>query len=94
LIGNAFNSVVAAGSKITGFADCGMVGGYLGQPQLAVVHGGERVLTAEEAQRGSGQTINFYFNEVVAGDTGVKSIIKQAIAQLNRNTQLKTVGGI
>ena len=42
-------------SRIPGFARGGMVGGPIGAPQLAVVHGGERILTP--AQQRGGQTL-------------------------------------
>lgn len=40
--------------RIPGFASGGMVGGARGAPQLAVVHGGERITTANGVQRGDG----------------------------------------
>jgi len=43
-------------SRLPGFATGGMVGGPVGKPQLAVVHGGEQVLTPaqQRAQAGGG----------------------------------------
>lgn len=92
------NSVLSApgkaldwvGSKLPSFDNGGIVGGPAGAAQLAVVHGGERVLTAKEAN-GGGQTIIFNFNSTVAGDDGVKRIIQQAFGELNRVNNLRKV---
>ena len=39
---------------IPGFASGGIVPGPIGQPQLAVVHGGENIQTPEQQQSGNG----------------------------------------
>lgn len=87
-IGGLLGNVIG----LPGFADGGIVPGPIGSPTLAVVHGGERVLTAEETRNG-GQTIIFNFNDVVAGDNGIKRIITQTIQQLNRQATLRSVAG-
>ncbi len=52
---------IGIGLGIGSYDTGGMVPGPLGSPQLAIVHGGERVLTAEEASSGAGN-MTFIFN--------------------------------
>ncbi len=78
------------GSKLPGFANGGIVPGPEGAAQLAIVHGGERVLTAKEAQNGE-QNIIFNFNGAVAGDDGIKKIMQQMVGELNRVNNLRRV---
>lgn len=93
-ISGAFNSVVNAGKNITGFAEGGVVPGPKGAPMMAMVHGGERVLTADEAEGfGGGMVLNFNFAEVVAGDDGIRRIIQQTISTLNRSATMRGVAG-
>ncbi len=47
--------------SLPGFAAGGVVPGPEGAPMLAVVHGGEEVLTPEERRRGGGGTVNNYY---------------------------------
>jgi X-X-X-Leu-X-X-Gly heptad repeat protein len=42
---------------------------------------------------GANQVINFNFNDAVAGDEGIKKIISDTIDELNRQAQLKGIGG-
>jgi len=66
-----------AGSGQTSFATGGVVGGPRGQPQLAVVHGGERVSTPSNNGGGGGVTINF--NGVVTDPVGVAQEIQDLL---------------
>jgi len=92
-IGSAGRAIGGAASKvggILGFQDGGIVPGAQGSPLLAMVHGGERILTASESQK-VGQTLIFNFNGAVAGDDGIMKIINQAIEKLNNLNNLKLV---
>lgn len=55
--GGIGGALSGAAGKIPGFASGGVVPGPLGSPQLAVVHGGEEVLTPGQ-RRGGGVVIN------------------------------------
>lgn len=63
---------------IQGFAQGGIVTGPIGQPMLAVVHGGEEVLTPEQ-RRGGGTTINVF------GRSDDDMVRKLAIEQRRRS---------
>jgi hypothetical protein len=47
--------------RVQGFSAGGMVPGVMGKPQLATVHGGERVLTPAQQRQGSGSTHIYNF---------------------------------
>lgn len=70
------------------YADGGLVPGPVGSPQLAVVHGGERVLTPQQqAQAGGGNTYTFTAqinNPVVRNDQDIREIVRQVEAMLAR----------
>lgn len=53
-LGSVGGFVGGAVGKIPGFATGGMVGGPVGVPRLAVVHGGEQVLTPAQQRMGGG----------------------------------------
>jgi len=82
----------SSGFGLQQFAAGGIVEGASGSPQIAIVHGGERVLTASEAKN-TGQTFNFIFNGDVVGDEGIKQVIQKAIDSLNRKNTL-TLSGV
>ena len=72
------------GGPRIGFASGGMVPGALGQPMLAVVHGGERVQTpAQQQGGGAGVTIVNNFPNYVGS--------KQELAQMLRSELVKIV---
>ena len=50
------------GLGIPGFAHGGTVEGPVGRPQLAVVHGGEQVLTPAQQNGGGGAAVNLTLN--------------------------------
>lgn len=62
------------GGLIPGFAEGGIVPGPAGAPRLAVVHGGERVLTQAQQRGGGGTTVNIYTG---ANPTEVIAAIKR-----------------
>jgi hypothetical protein len=68
-VGQIFDKISKVGGfvggavgKLPGFASGGMVGGPIGAPQLAIVHGGERVLTPAQQRGGGMQTVNIYID--------------------------------
>lgn len=71
---------LTAGSNLQGFQSGGMVPGPTGAPQLAVVHGGERVLTPEQQKGGGGITVIIQGN--VYGDSHLEEIISENFSQL------------
>lgn len=76
--GTFLNPVGTAGKVIgglPGFADGGVVPGPIGRPTLAVVHGGEEVLTPEQ-RRGAGGGGGFEFN--VLGPVTIYGATKDA----------------
>jgi phage-related protein len=64
------------------FASGGVVPGPMGAPQLAIVHGGEEVLTAAQ-RRGGGVTFNFINHGVLAGD-GIDQWVAESISRARR----------
>lgn len=84
---------IAVGLGLASYDTGGIVPGPVGSPQLAVIHGGERVLTADEAKNG-GAVYNIIFNGSVAGDDGIVQIIKKTMATLNRQATLQSISGI
>jgi hypothetical protein len=65
-VGSVVSGARSALGKLPGFATGGMVGGPTGKAQLAVVHGGERVLTpAQQRAGGSGSGGGPVFNITV-----------------------------
>lgn len=54
---------------------------------------GVRSIVPAGPQAPTGNVFNINFNSTVAGDEGVKKIIKDTINSLNRSTSLKTMGG-
>jgi hypothetical protein len=88
-ISSTANFVYNKGQAITGFANGGIVGGAIGEPMLAIVHGGEKVLTSDEVKNG-GQNIIFNFN----GDVNDKdALVKTITEMLNRQSTLKGYAG-
>lgn len=76
-----FFKKMAVGLGIGSYASGGIVPGYLGQPQLAVVHGGERVLTADENRGNSGAVYNFTFNGDITDKNEFARKIKEVMSQ-------------
>lgn len=50
--GSGLSFIVGGAQKILGHANGGVIGGAIGQPQLAMVHGGERVIPFRGGQNG------------------------------------------
>jgi len=75
------------------FAQGGMVPGPIGQPMLAVVHGGEEVISATGGRRGSGggsqQTINVYVEE--RSPAAIAHAVEMAGLRLGRRLALEGV---
>jgi len=77
---------MAVGLGIGSYDTGGIVPGATGQPQLAVVHGGEEVLTAEEAGTGGRNVFNFTFN----GDINDKQeFIRKIREEFSKSLSLK-----
>ena len=86
-VGNTgFFKNIAVGLGLSQYADGGIVPGAIGEPKLAVVHGGEEVLTAEEAGSRGGSIFNFTFN----GDiTDKGEFIRKLKEELSKSLSLK-----
>ncbi len=69
-------NAVGRGVGIPGFAEGGVVPGPVGQPQLAVVHGGEEIRTPEQQGGGDREALVSMFADVMA----------RAMAQVSANT--------
>jgi hypothetical protein len=83
IIGNLGATLSKLGAAIPHFASGGMVGGAPGAPQLAVVHGGERVLTpGQQASVGQSTVINF---NIPPGD-GLGQAVVAYLAKFAQNT--------
>jgi TP901 family phage tail tape measure protein len=78
------NAILAERMGVLGFAHGGAVPGPVGMPQLAVVHGGEEVLTAQQRQARGGLTVNVH----VAGDVIGIDDLDDHINRTVRNTAL------
>lgn len=74
------------GGTLTGYAEGGVVPGPIGMPQLAIVHGGEQVLTP--AQQAAGGGVTLVFNAPIYGMDDFKRQVAAAV----RDTRL--VGGL
>ena len=88
-IGGAVNKVSSIGSGITGFANGGMVPGPVGAPMIAMVHGGEKVLTADEVRNGgnSGAIIINFNNSTITDDSVIQKIKDAMRRELQLNYQ-------
>ncbi len=79
--------------RIPGFASGGIVGGARGAPQLAVVHGGERVTTANGVQRGDGMDGGSPLIGVLNVQAGLASPDETARAIVDLLTQYNRTNG-
>jgi hypothetical protein len=71
-IGRAIGSVTSAVGSVggmLGFANGGVVPPPIGAPRLAIVHGGERILTPHQAQSGNTSSLNNTINVTVNAST-------------------------
>lgn len=69
---------------IPGFASGGVVGGPVGSAQLAIVHGGERVLTP--GQQGGGGGLNIAAGAIVInGNVDPQAVVEAIVAYERRN---------
>lgn len=80
---SALSRVTGGGIRIPGFASGGIVPGPIGAPQLAIVHGGERVIPAGPGGPGSGGggQVVINFNGPV---WGLDDLDRQMAAAFNR----------
>lgn len=104
-VGNSIgNTVKGAGNflidKVGGginsiFEHGGTVPGAIGQAVPIMAHGGETIIPANRSnESGQGDMIfNFSFNGTVAGDEGIKKIIKETIRAVDRATSLRITAG-
>lgn len=76
-------------SKLPKFADGGTVPGPSGKPMHAIVHGGETITPVNKT---AGNTFNFNFSGAFIGNVG--EFKKQLMDSINRESELKTLGGI
>jgi hypothetical protein len=78
-----------------GFAHGGIVPGPVGQPVLATVHGGERIVPrsgVDGGGGGGGATINFYGDLTVDSDERVQQLADQIIKIMGRQNELARYG--
>lgn len=81
------------GSNLLGFATGGVVPGPVGSPQLALVHGGERVLTPEHqrmtrgAQGDRGVVLNLTFNTTGNVDEATQRALRSSSNQISRSVE-------
>ncbi len=74
----------------------GIVPGPAGRSIPIMAHGQERIIPAGQEGDGGGKApiiMNFNFNDVVAGDDGIRRIIEQTISKLDRESTLSVVAG-
>lgn len=88
--GGFFSNIVGAVGSFFGFAEGGVVPGPLGAPQLAVVHGGEEVLTP--GQRSGGGVV--YNIDARGAQRGVSREIMAAIEQSKRSAVQESVAQV
>jgi hypothetical protein len=74
---------ITPGFNIPGFQSGGVVPGPIGQPQLAVVHGGERITPAGRASS-AGAVNNFYFPRYLGDRRALVTELRQALDELRR----------
>lgn len=77
------------------FASGGFVGGKLGEPQLAVVHGGEKVLSPNMQDAGGsmgGITINMSGSFNLDSEQRVDELARRITQMLGRQTELARIG--
>lgn len=79
-VSGAFSSISSKLSPagLLGFAEGGIVPGYLGQPQLAMVHGGERIIPNSSSMRGGGSSVNIS----ITGNTFGKEQDMRTLAEM------------
>ena len=95
-VSGAINSLSSRVSSVTrrirnirlpGFATGGMVGGATGAPQLAVVHGGERIQTPAQQRGGGGDASGTVYNINVSAGLSNPNDVAMAIVDLLRQYQ-------
>jgi hypothetical protein len=85
---------LAVGLGISKYEHGGMIPGAVGQEVPIIAHGGETIIPAGQSSSERGDMIfNFSFNGAVAGDEGIKRIIKETIRVVDRQTSLKNMAG-
>ncbi len=70
-----------SGPRVLYYAEGGMVPGPIGAPHMAVVHGGEQVLTPQQ-QRSGGRTVTFAGNTDTAFATFLQRLIREGKVQI------------
>lgn len=85
---------LAVGLGISKYEHGGMIPGAVGQEVPIIAHGGETIIPAGQSSRERGDMIfNFSFNGAVAGDEGIKRIIKETIRVVDRQSSLRNMAG-
>ena len=85
---------LAVGLGISKYEHGGMVPGATGQEVPIIAHGGETIIPAGQSSRERGDTVyNFTFMGTVAGDEGIKKIIKDTIRVVDRASSLRATAG-
>lgn len=102
-IGQRYTGLSGAGNAITdwlgmthapSFDNGGVVPGTPTQAVPIIAHGGERIVQASKADQKDGDVhLHFNFNNAVAGDDGIKKIITQTVATINRQSALGQFAG-
>ena len=99
-VGGVVDKAKGIGSNILGTIGSGL--NAIGVHDAIIAPGGKIITTDPQdyivatktpGNLGGGATYNFHFNEVVAGDDGIKRIITQTLQRLDRNSMLKGYAG-
>jgi hypothetical protein len=79
------SAITGGAALLNQFQSGGVVPGPIGWPQLAIVHGGERVLTVEQQQQGAGsgsRTVNVYQYFTGNDPAAIAAAVDVRIAQI------------
>jgi len=88
-IGNVFKAIGSKIGGLLGFQEGGIVPGGIGQPQLAVVHGGEEIIPY--GKNGNNQN-NYNFDFRGANIVDKENFIREITKSLNRGAKLSSMG--
>jgi hypothetical protein len=78
-VGSTVSGAYEFGKSMLGFATGGVVPGYIGQPQLALVHGGERITPAGGMSAGGSMpSVNVYVTgNTISRDTDIEDLAQR-----------------
>jgi hypothetical protein len=93
-VSGAATSLLRTALPLPRFERGGIVPGAEGTPVPIMAHGQERIIPANRSAHQEQQIVyNFVFNDVVAGDDGIKRIIRETVSAINRQATLSGVAG-